>query len=95
MAQPFSEELKQQWKENIVKQRQSKLSIASWCRQSGEEVSHKPGSYFIKEIIRPKYAHSKKEEKGILTADLPDSLLARCRAYLRQLCSVSFSMCLL
>ena len=38
MAQPFSEELKQQWKENIVKQRQSKLSIASWCRQSGVAV---------------------------------------------------------
>ena len=50
----------------------------------GEEVSHKlahkPGSYFIKEIIRPKYAHPKKEENGILTADLPDSLLPRCRA---------------
>ena len=35
MAQPFSEELKQQWKEDILKQRQSKLSIASWCRQNG------------------------------------------------------------
>lgn len=34
MAQPFSEELKQQWKENILKQRQSKLSMASWCRQN-------------------------------------------------------------
>jgi len=50
----------------------------------GEEVSHKlahePGSYYIKEIIRPKYAHPKKEENGILTADLPDSLLPKCRA---------------
>jgi uncharacterized membrane protein YvbJ len=35
MAQPISEEIKQQWKENILKQRQSKLSIASWCRQNG------------------------------------------------------------
>ena len=35
MAQPLSEELKQQWKEIILKQRQTKLSIASWCRQNG------------------------------------------------------------
>lgn len=34
MAQPISEEIKQQWKEIIIKQRQSKLSIASWCRQN-------------------------------------------------------------
>lgn len=52
--------------------------------QIGVEVSHKlahePGSYYIKEIIRPKYAHPQREENGILTADLPDSLLPRCRA---------------
>jgi len=52
--------------------------------QIGTEVSHKlahePGSYYIKEIIRPKYAHPKKEEAGILTASLPDSLLPKCRA---------------
>jgi len=52
--------------------------------QIGVEVSHKlahePGSYYIKEIIRPKYAHPQKEEAGILTADLPDSLLPKCRA---------------
>ena len=61
------------------------------CQETGEplvqigvEVSHKlahePGSYYIKEIIRPKYAHPQKEENGILTADLPDSLLPKCRA---------------
>jgi transposase len=52
--------------------------------QIGVEVSHKlahkPGSYYIKEIIRPKYAHPQKEESGILTADLPDCLLPKCRA---------------
>jgi transposase len=52
--------------------------------QIGVEVSHKlahePGSYYIKEIIRPKYAHPQKEENGILTAALPDSLLPKCRA---------------
>lgn len=52
--------------------------------QIGVEVSHKlahkPGSYYIIEIIRPKYAHPQKEENGILTALLPDSLLPKCRA---------------
>lgn len=50
----------------------------------GEEVSHKlahtPGSYYIKEIIRPKYAHPTREEMGILTAELPEAILPRCRA---------------
>lgn len=52
--------------------------------QIGVEISHKlahePGSYYIKEIVRPKYAHPRKEEAGILTAALPDSLLPKCRA---------------
>lgn len=50
----------------------------------GEEVSHKlahrPASYFLKRIIRPKYAHPKQEEKGVITAPMPDSLLPKCRA---------------
>jgi transposase len=50
----------------------------------GEEVSHKlahrPGSYFLKKIVRPKYAHPKQEEKGVTTAPMPDSLLPKCRA---------------
>ena len=61
------------------------------CRETGEalvqigadishKLAHEPGSYYIKEIIRPKYAHPKKEENGILTASLPDSLLPKCRA---------------
>src|ERR1700722_9411161 len=61
------------------------------CQETGQplvkigvEISHKlahePGSYYIKEIIRPKYAHPQKEENGVLTAPLPDSLLPKCRA---------------
>ena len=50
----------------------------------GEEVTHKlahePGSYYIKEIIRPKYAHPKQPEEGITTAFLPDSIIPKCRA---------------
>lgn len=38
MAQPSSEESEQLWKENILKQRNSGLSIAAWCRQSGIAV---------------------------------------------------------
>ena len=52
--------------------------------QIGKEVSyklaHQPGSYFIKEIIRPKYACPQKEEAGIFTADLPECILPKCRA---------------
>ena len=50
----------------------------------GEEVTqklaHKPGSYYIKEIIRPKYALPKESDGGILTAELPEGLLSRCQA---------------
>lgn len=50
----------------------------------GEEVSqklaNKPGSYFIKEIIRPKYANPKNSDEGIKIAELPPSLLPRCFA---------------
>lgn len=50
----------------------------------GEEVTlklaHKPGSYFLKEIVRPKYALPKDSEGGIRVASLPESLLTRCQA---------------
>lgn len=50
----------------------------------GEEVTsklaHRPGSYFIKQIVRPKYALPQDSEGGILTAELPESLLSRCQA---------------
>lgn len=34
MPQPLSEESKDQWKKNILKQRESGLSIACWCRNN-------------------------------------------------------------
>lgn len=50
----------------------------------GEEITrklaHKPGSYYVKETVRPKYALPSESEGGILTADLPESLLSRCQA---------------
>ena len=50
----------------------------------GEEVTKKlavkPQQYFIKEIVRPKYALPKGSEGGISIAPLPESLLTRCFA---------------
>ena len=50
----------------------------------GEETSHKllqkPGSYYIREIIRPKYVNPNDPEAGVLIADLPDSIIPKCRA---------------
>jgi len=47
----------------------------------GEEISHKlahkPGSYYIKKIIRPKYALP--EGEGVLTASMPNSIIPKCR----------------
>ncbi|MFH1971149.1 MAG: IS66 family transposase [Patescibacteria group bacterium] len=59
-----------------------------FCKETGEplvkigeeithKLAHKPGSHFIKEFIRPKYALP---DEGILTAELPDSIIPRCRA---------------
>lgn len=49
----------------------------------GEEVSHKlahePGSYYVKEIIRPKYASPERPEAGVAIALLPDSILPKCQ----------------
>lgn len=52
--------------------------------QIGIEINHKlahtPGSYFLKEIIRSKYAHPKEKEFGITIALLPDSIILKCLA---------------
>lgn len=50
----------------------------------GEEVSqklaHKPGSFYIKQTIRPKYALPPESMGGIKVAELPEGLLSRCFA---------------
>lgn len=51
MAQRLSQETQQQWQENILIQRQSKLSITSWCRQNGIAV-HK--FYYWRNKLFPK-----------------------------------------
>lgn len=50
----------------------------------GEEITrklaHRPGSFYIKEIIRPKYAAPNQKEAGVNMAPLPTTLLTRCLA---------------
>lgn len=44
------------------------------------KLAYKPGSYFVKQIVRPKYALPQGGEGGIRTAPLPEGLLTRCQA---------------
>ena len=44
------------------------------------KLDHRPPSYFIKEIIRPKYVHPKQEEFGIAIPQLLDSIIPKCLA---------------
>jgi transposase len=50
----------------------------------GEEITrklaHRPGSFYIKEIVRPKYAAPNQKEAGVKIAPLPTTLLTRCLA---------------
>ena len=61
------------------------------CKKTGEalieigveithKLAHRPGSYFIKEIIRHKYVRPTQEEFGIAIPSLPDSITPKCRA---------------
>jgi transposase len=59
---------------------ETKQPLAHIGNETSYKLAHKPGSYFIKEIIRPKYAHPQKPELGILTRELPDSIIPKCRA---------------
>ena len=56
------------------------LPLVKIGEETTYKLAHKPGSFYLKEIIRPKYAHPHQEEKGILAAPLPESLLNRCKA---------------
>ena len=44
------------------------------------KLAHRPGSYYLKAFVRPKYAHPQKEEAGIFTASMPDGIIPKCRA---------------
>lgn len=50
----------------------------------GEEISrklaHVPESFYVKEYVRPIYAMPKGAEEGIRIAELPDSIIPKCRA---------------
>ena len=44
------------------------------------KLAHRPGSFYIKETVRPKYAAPNQKEAGVNIAPLPTSLLTRCLA---------------
>ena len=55
-------------------------SLVKIGEEKSSKLAQKPGSFYIKEVIRPKYGHPKKAEEGIKIANLPESLLTRCLA---------------
>jgi transposase len=56
------------------------LALVKIGDETTYKLAHEPGSYYVKEIVRPKYVHPQRPEAGILTAYLPDSILPKCRA---------------
>ena len=65
MTKPASEEARQKWKEHILKQRESSLSEASWCRQNNIDV-HMFRYWRDKFFPKPPFARSAfKEISGI------------------------------
>lgn len=54
------------------------LTLVCIGEEASRKLAMKAGSYFIKEIIRKKYAVPGKPDEGITTPDLPDTIIARC-----------------
>ena len=48
--------------------------------ETTQKLAHKSGSYYIKQIVRFKYAAPKNPDAGVMTAPLPETLLPRCQA---------------
>jgi len=69
---------------DVPKEERKDPETGELSEKIGEEVTrklaHTPGSYYIKEYIRPKYAFLNREEDGIVCAELPDTVLPRSRA---------------
>jgi hypothetical protein len=80
MACPISEERKQQWKEDILNQYDSGLSVAEWCRRN-KIAAH--NFYYWQKKLFPK-AHPKKlafaeiKEKGIAN-DSDSGVILECQ----------------
>lgn len=56
------------------------VSLVQIGTEITHKLAHKPGSYYIKELIRPKYAYPQNPDAGIQTAELPDNIIPKCRA---------------
>jgi len=53
-------------------------------KKIGEEISFKLAvqaqSFYLKRYVRPKYVHPSQEERGVITIEMPDSIIPKCRA---------------
>lgn len=59
-----------------------------------QKLSYKPGNYYIKEIVRLKYVHPKREEAGVISAALPNSFLPKSRideSFIAQILTMKFN----
>lgn len=59
---------------------QTGVPLVKIGEETTQKLAHKPGSYYIKQIVRFKYAAPKNPDAGVMTAPLPETLLARCQA---------------
>ena len=51
MSHPLSEEMRQQWKEKILKQKESGLSVTNWCYKNNTTIH---SYYYWKQKLFPK-----------------------------------------
>jgi transposase len=56
------------------------LSLVKIGEEISRKLAHVPESFYVKEYIRPIYAMPKGAEEGIRVAELPDSIIPKCRA---------------
>lgn len=60
--------------------RETGVSLVKIGEEETYKLAYTPGSYFIKKIIRLKYAHPMQEEKGVFCPELPPTIFPKCRA---------------
>ena len=58
--------------------KQTGKNLVKFGEEISSKIAHKPGSFYIKQYVRPKYALP--DGEGVACSDLPDSLLHRCLA---------------
>jgi hypothetical protein len=78
MPRPASEQVQQNWKDNILNQRQSGLPISTWCRQNNITV---PAYYYWRDRLFPKAPLERSsftEITGESMRSFPSGITLRC-----------------